>query len=101
MVTPRPFAIHVSDEVLADLRMRLEPTRWPDEHPGGGWQYGRDLEYMNALVAYWREKYDWHHQEARLNRFRQFVMPVNAIDLRFIHAPGAEPNPVPLLLLHG
>ena len=51
MMTPRPFAIHVPDEVLADLRMRLDRVRWPDENPGGGWQYGSNLAFMKALAA--------------------------------------------------
>ena len=29
----KPFEIHVSDEVLADLKQRLAETRWPDELP--------------------------------------------------------------------
>ena len=50
VTTPRPFTIHVPDEALADLRMRLERTRWPDENPGGRWQYGSELAYMKALL---------------------------------------------------
>ena len=38
MPTPVPFTIRVPDEVLADLRERLDGIRWPDEHPGGGWR---------------------------------------------------------------
>jgi hypothetical protein len=30
-MTPEPFTLHVPDEVLDDLRVRLERTRWPDE----------------------------------------------------------------------
>jgi len=101
MMMPRPFTIHVPDATLADLRMRLERIRWPDENPGGGWQYGSDLAYMKALVAYWREQYDWRAHEGRLNRLRQFVAPVDGIDLHFIHEPGVGPNPLPLLLSHG
>jgi microsomal epoxide hydrolase len=101
MMTPRPFTIHVPDEALADLRMRLERIRWPDENPGGGWQYGSDLAYMKALVAYWREQYDWRAHEVRLNRLRQFVAPVAGIDVHFIHEPGVGPHPLPLLLSHG
>src|SRR2546426_4203472 len=101
MSTPQPFTIHVPDEVLTDLLRRLDRTRWPDEISGGGWQYGSNLDYMKALVSYWREKYDWRASEARLNRFRQFVASVDGIDLHFIHEPGVGPNPVPLLLLHG
>ena len=43
MSAPRPFAIHVPDDVLDDLRARLERVRWPDEIPGAGWRYGSDL----------------------------------------------------------
>jgi len=101
MPTPQPFTIQVPDEVLADLRMRLERARWPDENPGTGWSYGSDLAYMQSLAAYWRERYDWRAHEARLNRFRHFVAPIEAIDLHFIHEPGVGPNPLPLLLSHG
>jgi len=101
MITPRPFAIHVPDAVLADLRRRLECTRWPDAPPDGGWQYGSDLAYMKSLVAYWRDTYDWRVHEARLNRLRQFVVPLAGIELHFIHEPGVGPNPLPLLLSHG
>jgi len=100
-VTPRSFTLHVADEVLADLRARLDRVRWPDENPGGGWTYGTDLAYMKSLVAYWRERYDWRAREAELNRFRQFTAPVGGIDLHFIHEPGVGPNPLPLLLSHG
>jgi hypothetical protein len=101
MTAPRPFAINVSDEALADLRLRLERVRWPDEAPGSGWQHGSDLGYMKTLVAYWRDHYDWRAAEARLNRLPQFVVPVDGIDLHFIHQPGVGPNPLPLILTHG
>jgi microsomal epoxide hydrolase len=96
-----PFTIRVPDETLTDLRSRLERTRWPDENPGGGWQYGSDLRYMQALANYWREKYDWRVHEARLNRLRQFVASIDGIDLHFVHEPGVGPDPLPLLLSHG
>ena len=100
-MTPRPFTIAVPDDVLADLRTRLARVRWPDEIPGGGWRYGTDLAYMKALVAYWRDGYDWRRQEAALNRFRQFTVPLAGIDVHFIHEPGVGPDPMPLLLSHG
>lgn len=65
MMTPRPFTIHVPDEALADLQLRLERIRWPDENPAGGWQYGSDLAYMKTLAAYWREKYNQRVQSLR------------------------------------
>ena len=100
-MTPQPFAIRVDDAVLADLHARLERVRWPDEVPGADWRYGTDLGYMKELVAYWRDRYDWRVHEARLNRLRQFTVPLAGIDLHFIHEPGVGPAPRPLLLCHG
>jgi microsomal epoxide hydrolase len=97
----KPFRIHVSDEILSDLRERLKHTRWPDEIPNAGWTYGTNLAYLKALVAYWRDQFDWRKQEIELNRFRQYVVPIAGIDLHFVHEPGRGPNPMPLLISHG
>jgi microsomal epoxide hydrolase len=99
--TPKPFEIHVPDDVLADLRARLAQVRWPDEPPLAPWTTGTSVYYMKQLVDYWRERFDWRAQEAELNGFRQFTLPLAGIDLHFIHQPGKGPNPVPLLLSHG
>jgi hypothetical protein len=66
-MTPRPFTIKVADEVLADLRARLERVRWPDEVPDAAWRYGTSVAYMKELVEYWRRHYDWRAHESRLN----------------------------------
>jgi len=100
-MTPRPFALHVPDDTLDDLRERLRRVRWPDEAPDAGWSHGTGLAYMKALVAYWRDRYDWRVHEARLNRWRQFTVPIGGIDLHFVHEPGVGPAPLPLLLSHG
>ncbi|HTS53811.1 MAG TPA: epoxide hydrolase [Burkholderiales bacterium] len=100
-ITPKPFKIHVPDDVLADLRERLTRVRWPDEPPLAPWSTGTSVEYMKPLVDYWRARFDWRAQEAKLNRLPQFTVPVGGIDLHFIHEPGKGPNPIPLLLSHG
>jgi pimeloyl-ACP methyl ester carboxylesterase len=86
---------------LADLRERLARTRFPDQAPGPAWAYGTDLEYMRRLVEYWRDRFDWRAQEARLNAFPQYRTALCDIDLHFLHVPGRGPAPCPLLLLHG
>jgi microsomal epoxide hydrolase len=95
------MTIQIPEDILTDLQARLACVRWPDEIPGAGWQYGTDLTYLRALVAYWRQQYDWRLQEAQLNTFRHFTVPVSGITLHFIHQPGLGPAPLPLLLLHG
>jgi len=99
--TPVPFQLGVSDDILSDLRARLARVRWPDEPPGEPWAYGTSVKYMQELVEYWRERFDWRLQEKKLNRFRQFTVPLAGIQLHFIHEEGKGPKPLPLLLSHG
>ncbi len=96
-----PFTINVSDEVLKDLRERLDRTRFPDEIPDTGWEYGTSLAYMKELVEYWRTRYDWRKHQAELNSFAHFKTNIDGLDIHFIHEPGRGPNPKPLLLSHG
>ena len=62
-MTPEPFSLHVPDEVLDDLRERLDRTRFPDEVPGSDWRLGTNLAYMRDLVDYWRDGFDWRAQD--------------------------------------
>jgi len=97
----RPFTIAVEDSVLEDLQQRLADTRWPDEIPNTGWDYGSNLGYLKELVEYWRTKFDWRAQEAKLNIFNHFKSEVDGLDIHFIHEKGKGPNPIPLIITHG
>jgi microsomal epoxide hydrolase len=101
VAAPTPFTLRVADEVLADLEARLERTRWPDEPPLEPWSTGTSVTYLKGLVDYWRSGFDWRAQEAKLNAFRQFKVPLAGIDVHFIHEEGKGPAPMPLLLSHG
>jgi pimeloyl-ACP methyl ester carboxylesterase len=98
---PTPFALHIPDTDLADLRGRLARSRFPDQPPGEAWAYGADVAYLRELTEYWRDGFDWRAEEAALNAFPQFRVPLDGIDLHYLHVPGVGPNPMPLLLLHG
>ena len=97
----RPFTIAVEDSVLEDLQQRLADTRWPDEIPNTGWDYGSNLAYLQELVEHWRTKFDWRAQEAKLNAFSHFKSEVDGLDIHFIHEKGKGPNPIPLVITHG
>ena len=96
-----PFEIAISDDVLEDLRRRLEHTRWPDEMPGTGWEYGSNLDYIKELVEYWRTDFDWRAQEKKLNAFNHFKTDVDGLSIHFIKENGTGPNPMPLVITHG
>jgi len=96
-----PFKIQVPDAVLRDLKTRLERARFADEFPDVGWDYGTNLQYIQSLMTYWRDRYDWRAQERRLNRFSQFKTNIGGLDIHFIHQKSKDPNARPLLLLNG
>ena len=97
----QPYKIEIPDSVLDDLKSRLERTRWPDELPDTGWDYGSNLDYVKELVEYWRTKFDWHAQEKLINSFSHFKSKVDGLNIHFIHEKGKGPNPMPLVITHG
>ena len=96
-----PFEIAISDEVLDDLRQRLGQTRWPDEMPGVGWDYGSNLDYIKDLCEYWRTDFDWRAQEKKLNAFNHYKSEVDGLSIHFILEKGTGPDPMPLVITHG
>ncbi|MEO7853722.1 MAG: epoxide hydrolase family protein [Rubrivivax sp.] len=102
MATPaQAFRLHVRDSEIDDLRERIARTRFPDQPPGEPWAHGTDVAYLKELLDYWRSDFDWRTQEARLNAFPQFKVPLDGIDVHFLHVEGKGPRPYPLLLTHG
>jgi pimeloyl-ACP methyl ester carboxylesterase len=95
------FTINVQDAVLADLKRRLDATRWPDELANAGWEYGSNLAYLKALASYWRNAYDWRKQEAALNQLPHYRIVLDGSYVHFVHARGKGPTPLPIIITHG
>jgi microsomal epoxide hydrolase len=96
-----PFRVDVPQAVLDDLQERLASTRWPNEPRDAAWRYGTNLGWMKEVAAYWMERYDWRRNEARLNRFEQFVTVIDGQGIHFMLERGSGLNPMPLLITHG
>ncbi|GHJ40011.1 microsomal epoxide hydrolase [Streptomyces sp. TS71-3] len=96
-----PFCIDVPQSALDDLHERLDRTRWPDELPGVGWEYGVPLGYLKELAHHWRHVYDWRAAEAELNRWPQFTTEIDGATVHFAHLRSPEPDATPLLMTHG
>jgi epoxide hydrolase len=94
------FLVHVPEADLDDLRTRLSRTRWPDELPGAGWDYGIPLDRVRHLASLW-ERYDWRRHEARLNAYPQFTTTIDGENVWFLHVRSADPAALPLILTHG
>ena len=96
----RPFTIDVPDVVLGDLRDRIAQTRFPDE-VGTDWTYGTDLSYLQEVLSYWGNTFNWREEERRLNQFDQYKTRLDGLDVHFVHQRSSEPNALPLLITHG
>lgn len=97
----QPFTIAVPADTIKDLHARLAATRWPDVIADAGWDYGTNLAYLQELLAYWHDSFDWSAQEAALNTLAQYRAEVDGVGLHFIHERGQGDHPLPLVLLHG
>jgi pimeloyl-ACP methyl ester carboxylesterase len=95
------FRIQIAREVLDDLKYRLDHVRWPDQLKDSEWERGTEIGYLQSLVSYWRDHFDWRAQEQELNRYSQFRCNVDGIDVHFVHERGKGPNPLPIILTHG
>jgi microsomal epoxide hydrolase len=98
---PRPFTVAVPDAELDDLRARLRATRWADAAPGGGWDYGIDVDWLRDLCGFWADGFDWQAQEALLNQWPQYRHEVGGLDVHYVHVRGHGPDPLPLVATHG
>jgi pimeloyl-ACP methyl ester carboxylesterase len=97
----RPFHVNVPDADLADLKLRLAATRWPDKETVADQSQGAQLAHLQALVRYWGTNYDWRKAEAKLNSYPQFMTKIDGVDIHFIHVRSRHPNALPLIIAHG
>src|SRR5688500_5624627 len=81
----RPFHLEIPDEQLAELRRRIEATRWPSGELVDDRSQGVQLATMRELARYWTTEYDWRKCEARLNARPQFRTEIDGVDIHFIH----------------
>src|SRR5260370_8967412 len=95
-----PFKVHVPQAALDDLKKKLANARWPDKEPVTDWSQGVPLAKAQALVEYWRNRYDSRRIENALNGLPQFRTQIDALGIHFIHSPSKHTNALPPLLPH-
>ena len=55
----RPFQVETPEEQLAELRRRIEATRWPTQELVADRSQGVQLATLQALARYWTTEYDF------------------------------------------
>ncbi|PSJ61676.1 multidrug MFS transporter [Mesorhizobium soli] len=97
----RPFQISFPDEDLADLRRRVQATKWPDKEQVADTTQGVQLATMQQLAQYWATQHDWRKCEARLNAVPNFITEIDGLDIHFIHVRSKHENALPMIVTHG
>ena len=98
----RPFPrLAIPESDLADLRRRIQSTRWPDRETVNDASQGVKLATMQALSHYWATEYDWRKIEAKLNAIPQFITEIDGLDIHFIHVRSKHENALPMIVTHG
>ena len=64
----RPFQVEIPEEELAELRRRIEATRWPSKELVADRSQGVQLATMQALARYWTTEYDWRSVRGETER---------------------------------
>ncbi|XP_053974596.1 juvenile hormone epoxide hydrolase 1-like [Hylaeus volcanicus] len=104
----RPFKIDVPESVIVDLKYRLSHRRtYTNPLEDVAWTYGISTKYLNTILDYWKDKYNWTERQALLNKYPQFKTNIQGLDIHFLHVqPTNLPKNrklkvLPLLLVHG
>jgi pimeloyl-ACP methyl ester carboxylesterase len=100
-VAIRPFRVNVPEADLADLRRRIQATKFPEREPVPDATQGVQLATVQALARYWATEYDWRKCEARLNALPQFITEIDGLEIHFIHVRSKHDAALPLIVTHG
>ncbi|CAK9811524.1 Juvenile hormone epoxide hydrolase 1 [Anthophora quadrimaculata] len=104
----RPFKIDVPESVIEDLKYRLAHRKtYVEPLEDAAWTYGISTKYLNTVLDYWKDKYNWSARQALLNKYPQFKTNVQGLDIHFYHIkPKTLQNDknikvLPLMIVHG
>jgi pimeloyl-ACP methyl ester carboxylesterase len=98
--TIHPFRVGFPEAELAELRRRVQATRWPDRETVTDDSQGVRLALMHELAAYWGSSYDWRRCEAALNALPNFTTEIDGLGIHFLHVRSGHPGALPLIVTH-
>ncbi|CAH2084702.1 unnamed protein product [Euphydryas editha] len=102
--TIRPFKIIFNDTMIEDLKNRLRNRR-PYTQPLEGIQseYGMNTIYLDKMLQYWLDKYNFEERANLLNRYPHYKTKIQGLDIHYMRVKPEEKDKkvLPILLLHG
>lgn len=97
----KEFNIHFSEKDMDELYSRIAKTRLPKPIKSENWKLGTENNYLQGLLDYWCNGYDWYRKEKELNRYPQFLCKIDDLTIHFFHIRSQNKNAKTLLLTHG
>lgn len=91
----------VPKDEIAELRRRINATKWPEQETVADATQGVRLATMHKLADYWGTDYDWYKFEARLDALPHFLTEIDGLDIHFIHVKSKHANALPIIVTHG
>ena len=95
------FAVAVDAAVIDDLRARIRHTWLPEAAPGKPWAQGTDRDWLEGLLGYWADGFDWQAAQRQLNGFAHYRARIGEAVVHFVHEKARSGNGIPLILGHG
>ncbi|KAF7370215.1 Epoxide hydrolase domain protein [Mycena sanguinolenta] len=96
-----PFTVNLSAGIPR-LKAIVQNTRLPAKalYPVGS-DKGIELDVLRQLQTEWVTTFDWETQQSELNQLSHFTAVIEGQSVHFVHEKSAEPDAIPLILLHG
>ena len=101
MASIRPFHKTFPASDIADLRRRINATRWPEKETVTDSSQGVQFATMQKLARYWGGDYDWSKCQGKLDATPQFMTNIDGLDIHFIHVKSKNANALPVIITHG
>ncbi|MGN6793088.1 MAG: epoxide hydrolase family protein [Streptosporangiaceae bacterium] len=101
LIRAEPFSVAVDPHVLDDLRGRIRRARLPETAPGQPWAQGTDRDWLDGLLGYWADEFDWRSAEQALNRYAHYRARMGDAVIHFVHERARDGAGIPLILSHG
>ncbi len=97
----RVFKSKIKKKYIDDLKNQISNGRIINWSPEKNKNSGLKFEDLKYILNYWKTKFDWEKQEEILNKFNQFILKINDVDVHFLHIKSSYKNAKPLMLIHG
>ncbi|XP_012286942.1 juvenile hormone epoxide hydrolase 1 [Orussus abietinus] len=101
------FRFKVAKTTIDDLMNRLKNHRsLAPPLEGAAWTYGISSKYLDTIVKFWQEKYNWSQRLELLNKYPQYTTNIQGLNIHFYHVKPVIPKDrklkvFPLLMVHG